>query len=537
MPKVPPPRRPGSVSNTASTLCHMGTEALIRGVRLVPAFAGHPGDAPIPAGEAGTPVDVRVADGLIAEIGPRLTRRGEPTYDGGGRPLMPGLWDRHVHMSQWVSGALRLRTSGARDADEACALVREAVAALPPGATLQGFGHRLARWPRPPSVAALDAVSGDHPVILISGDAHHGWLNSAALRLLGLPPRQGVVAEAEWFSLFPRLAELPGAADASEAAYPAVVAAAHALGVVGIGDMEFADNRLAWPARAQGGRATPPVDTIRVRAAVYPADLAGALAAGVRTGDPLPGGHGLVEMGPLKIISDGSLNTRTAWCCAPYADAEETTQAPYGARNLPLPELIDLLRRARAGGLEVAVHAIGDRAVAEALDAFEATGAKGTIEHAQLMRRGDLARMARLGVGASVQPAHLLDDRDVSERCWPDRSDRCFPLRGLRDAGVRLLLGSDAPVAHLDPWLAMAAAVHRSGDERAPWHPEQSLRTAEALQASTNGVRLAVGERADLLLLEADPLAVPDDSREAAAALREVAVAATFVAGRCVYAA
>ena len=141
--------------------------------------------------------------------------------------------------------------------------------------------------------------------------------------------------------------------------------------------------------------------------------------------------------------------------------------------------------------------------------------------------------MAELGVRASVQPAHLLDDRDVTERCWPERTHRCFAFRSMLAAGVELVLGSDAPVAALDPWLAMSAAVHRTADARAPWHPEQALTAAEALAASTDGQpTLRPGSRGDVVLLDHDPLAPYDDSGEVGAHLREVEVAATFVAGR-----
>ena len=135
----------------------------------------------------------------------------------------------------------------------------------------------------------------------------------------------------------------------------------------------------------------------------------------------------------------------------------------------------------------MAIHAIGDAALELAMDAFEATGARGSIEHAQLITTRELRRMARLGISASVQPAHLLDDRDTTIQIWPDRADRCFAFRSMLDQGVELRLGSDAPVAPLDPWLAMAAAVHRSADEREPWHPEQALTASEALAASTDG--------------------------------------------------
>jgi hypothetical protein len=192
-----------------------------------------------------------------------------------------------------------------------------------------------------------------------------------------------------------------------------------------------------------------------------------------------------------------------------------------------------LLSTAHAGGLEIALHAIGDAAVDLALQAFEATGATGGIEHAQLVRLEDLPRMARLGVRASVQPAHLLDDRDTTLSLWGDRADRCFALRSMVDAGVVLALGSDAPVAPLDPWLAMAAAVHRSADGREPWNPAESLTPAEALAASTDGQpTLAVGSRGDVVLLDTNPLGTAADSGEAAGLLRGMPVAATLLAGR-----
>src|SRR5690606_21218041 len=118
----------------------------------------------------------------------------------------------------------------------------------------------------------------------------------------------------------------------------------------------------------------------------------------------------LVTMGPFKVITDGSLNTRTAWCCQPYADAAEL-EHPSGAANVPPEQLVELLERARRAGLEAALHAIGDAACKAVLDAFAVTGATGSVEHAQLVDLDDLPRWAGLPVRASVQPAHLLDDR------------------------------------------------------------------------------------------------------------------------------
>ena len=274
---------------------------------------------------------------------------------------------------------------------------------------------------------------------------------------------------------------------------------------------------------------------LRVRWATYADTLDEVIDAGLRTGDPLPGCDDRITMGPLKIISDGSLNTRTAWCCEPYSDAHRL-EYPAGQANLSGDELRDLLKRAHGGGLEVATHAIGDAAVAEALAAYAETGAIGSIEHAQLVGRDDVRRMADLGVRASVQPAHLLDDRDLTELAWPGRAERCFAFRWMLDDGVELALGSDAPVSPLDPWLAIAAAVHRSADERDAWHGEQALTPAEALAASVDGQpTVGVGSPGDLVLLDADPLAVHADSAETGAALRTMSVALTAVGGRVVH--
>lgn len=494
---------------------------LVRRARLVPVDR--------PAAHAG-PVDVLVRDGVVVAVAPELDDSGHPALEADGRWLAPGLWDHHVHLAQWARTRLRLDVSGTASPAEVVARVAARLAGQPEEPVLVGFGYRSGPWDRQPTVAELDAVAGPRPVVLISGDAHNGWLSSAALALLGVPARQGALDENDWFPVLARLSDLPMDRAADEQAYAAAVADAAARGVVGVTDMEFGRAYVEWPERVSRG-----VRSLRARPATYLDTLEAVLAAGLRTGQPLPGGEGLVTMGPLKIISDGSLNTRTAYCHEPYRDAADL-DLPRGKLNVPTDELVEVMRRAHAKGLSTAVHAIGDAAVGAALDAYAASGARGSIEHAQLLGPGDPSRMAALGVTASVQPAHLLDDRDVTQRYWPDRAERCFVLATLWRAGVRLALGSDAPVARLDPWLAMAAAVHRSADERAPWNPAESLTPAQALAASTDGAgTVGVGSRGDLVLLEADPLAPAEDSAGAAATLREMRVAATILGGRPTY--
>jgi predicted amidohydrolase YtcJ len=477
------------------------------------------------------PVDIRIQRGIVSEVAPLLQpQRDERVIDAGGRWAVPGLWDQHVHMGQWAQTRTRLDLSQTRSAAEVTRIVARHIARLStaqPDAVVCGYGYRSATWAHQPTVAELDAVSGDHAVALISGDAHNGWLNSRALQLLDVAPREGVLDEREWFAVFERLNDLLERTEDTRSAIRDAVADAAVRGVVGIVDMELGAAYLDWPRRfAQG------IDQLRVRTATYPDRLGEVIAAGLRSGQELPHGRGLLTMGPLKIISDGALNTRTAYCHEPYAGAQ-SLEFPQGKQNYDLPELVALLRRATECGLEVAVHAIGDAATAVALDAFASTGAAGSIEHAQLVAPRDITRMARLGVRASVQPAHLLDDRDVTLRYWPDRADRCFLLQTMIRSGVSLVMGSDAPVAKLDPWLAMVAAVHRSADEREPWNPAEALTAAQALAASTDGQpTVAVGNRGDVVLLDDDPLLACGDSAATAAHLRAIRVAATVVAGR-----
>ena len=482
-------------------------DLLIRNGRLVPLGA-----------DGGTePVDVLVRDGLVTAVAPGLERPpGVEEYDADGRWVMPGLWDTHVHLGQWTLARGRLDTSRVRSPEEAISLVAARVSERP-GTPVIGWGHRPGTWSREPTTADLDLAAGVTPVVLVAGDAHHAWLNSAALGALGLPLRAGMVAEAEWFAAYEQLNSLTDTRD-EPAAYRESLDAAAALGVVGLVDFEFTGAVAAWRERWAEG-----CDRLRVDVAVYADQLDAVLDEGLRTGDLLVAGDDRLRMGPLKIISDGSLNTGTAWCHQPYVAHVDPAHAA-GAPNLDLAELSELLGRAHAHGLDVATHAIGDAAVDAALTAYERTGARGSLEHVQLIAEPDVARMAALGLRASVQPHHLVDDRDLSEQVWADRTDRCFAFRWLHDAGVEISLGSDAPVSPLDPWLAIDAAVRRTGDSRRAWHAEQALTRREALAASVRGASLAPGAAADLIVLDQDPLTATRPS-----------VALTLVGGEVVH--
>lgn len=479
----------------------MSGELLLRGARL-------PGGA--------EPVSVLLREGAVAAVAPDGVLSAGESRDLDGRWLLPGLWDEHVHFSQWAMTAPRLDVSSAQSARATAESVGARLAAAPASsATLVGYGFRDGLWPDLPTTALLDEVSPERPVVLVSGDLHCAWVNSAALRRYGLAHEDGLLREDPCFELVTALGAMTDAELDALVAEAATAAARR--GVVGVVDLEMRWNVSDWTRRVSGG-----TRSLRVETGVYRDHLDRAVAEGLRTGDELAGGEGLVRMGPLKVLIDGSLNTRTAFCEHPYADHDGR-----GVLTVDPAELDALLARAAAAGIRSTVHAIGDAAATIALDALGRVGG-GRIEHAQLVADADLPRFARLGVTASVQPAHALDDREVAEHYWPGRTGRAFALRSLIDSGARVVLGSDAPVAPLDPWVAISAAVSRArpGDE--PWHPEQRLSVPEALRASTRTRRLRplAGDPADLVVLERDPLA--SDPEE----LRTMPVAATLLAGR-----
>lgn len=459
-------------------------------------------------------VDIEIDNGTIIAITPAGNSATGEIIDLDGRWVMPGMWDHHVHFNQQALAVRRIDLSAAGSAAEAAQMMaqqssRSRVHASQP---IMGHGFRDALWPDTPTAQMLDEAIGGVPVVLISGDLHCAWLNSPALAMFGHEGHPtGIFREDPCFEITNRLQDI-----ADDTLDEWVVDAAMdgaTRGVVGVVDMEMGANIESWNRRAANG-----FSTMRIQAGIYTSHLDAAISAGLSTGAPLSGSP-FVSAGPFKVLTDGSLNTRTAYCVDNYHGT-----SGQGMLTVPSDELIPLMTRASAAGIEPAVHAIGDEANRLALDAFERVGCRGRIEHAQLLRSEDIARFAALGVAASVQPEHAMDDRDIAERFWPGRTDRAFVLRGLLDSGAELLLGSDAPVSPLDPWVTLSAAVSRSRDGREPWHPEQCITVQQAITASTHST-VAVGQPADIIAVERDPFASSGEE------LRTMPVSLTMVAG------
>ncbi|HWD03581.1 MAG TPA: amidohydrolase family protein [Amycolatopsis sp.] len=465
-------------------------------------------------GLEGPLADVRVNDGRVSAIEEPGAGSGfaARVLDGHGGTLLPGLVDAHVHAEQWAAFRRRIPLGDARSATEAVELLLQRLLTGPATDLVVGAGFRDALWPDVPHKDLLQRALPGRAVALFSADLHTLWLSPAALKLIGRDHPTGVLLENDCMSA---TAELPAAPeDVADRWVADALAAAASRGVTGIVDYEYADTVADWTRRA-----TP---ATRVACVISRPLLDTAISRGHRTGDVLPGSDGLLTVGPFKLFVDGSLNTRTAYCHDPYPESDSA-----GSLELPPGELLPLLRRAAAHGLVPAVHAIGDKANTIALDAFAEAGCAGRIEHAQLLAPEDVPRFAALGLVASVQPAHQPDDRDVADRHWAGRTARAFPYRALLDSGARLEFGSDAPVAPLDPWDGIAAAVARTDDDRPAWHPEQAIPLAAALAAASGGRRgIAVGDVADLMITAADPTGL------APAQLRDMPVSATILAGK-----
>ena len=474
-------------------------------------------------------------------VGVHETALASPdVFDLGGRCVLPAFTDSHVHFPTWSLAQRQVKLDGSGSLDEA--LERIGGATVPPGRWLRGYGWRSGDWTpsTEPTKEALDAVTGETPTIMLSRDYHSAWLNSAALAVAAgdLEVEGGVVERDEEGEPTGILREeaawrfrdrwVVTSQDEWVEATRAGLKLAHSRGVGAIHDK---DGWIGAPGIFQRLREEGNL-TLRVWGSIPHGLLDSAAALSLRSGF----GDDYLRVGYLKCFMDGTLGSQTA----------RLTDGS-GVQLTSREELEEIVTRAAERGWPVGVHAIGDQANRDALDAFEATrdawaqkGLRQRIEHAQCLTAEDIPRFATLGVACSVQFSHAPSDRDLAERFWPDRLEGAYAFRSLLDSGAVLVNGSDAPVEELDPLAGIAAGVLRSIDERPAWRPEQALTVEQALHAtcvappwlSHDGRRrgkLLPGWLADLVVLDRDPLACEPEE------LREIEVVATMVGGRWVH--
>ncbi|MGH7480737.1 MAG: amidohydrolase [Longimicrobiales bacterium] len=501
-------------------------------------WTGVPGARPAQA--------IAVSDGRIARVGSdeevlTLVGRGTRVVRLDGRLVVPGLIDDHTH---FMAGGFQLASVDLRDAATPQAFVRRIAAfaeTLPPGRWITGgdWDHELWEGAPLPRREWIDSVTPDRPVLVSRLDGHMALANSKALELAGVttattsPEGGEIVRDAETgeptgvlkddamglvFAVVPD----PDEAEMDEAF---LRAQRHALerGVTMVQDMGgWSDLETYRRASARG------TQRIRIYAFVPLASWERLSAFVAREGR----GDARLRWGGLKGFVDGSLGSTTAWFYEPYADAPQTS----GLMVTDTATLRARILAADSAGLHVAVHAIGDRAndwlLGVYADAAESNGGRDRrfrVEHAQHLTRAAIERFTELGVLASMQPYHAIDDgRWAEKRIGPERIRTTYAFRSLLDAGARLMFGSDWTVAPIDPLLGIYAAVtRRTTDGANPdgWVPEQRISVEEALRAYTTANAygafmeaelgtLEPGKLADLVVLsenvlEVDPARVP----------------------------
>jgi predicted amidohydrolase YtcJ len=475
-------------------------------------------------------------DRIAGGVGVHETALASPdVVDLGGRTVVPGFTDAHVHFPTWALAQTEVKLDGCATLDEALARVRGATA--PEGRWLRGYGWRSGDWQPAvePTKERLDEVTGATPAALIAKDYHSLWLNSAALAVANgdLEVAGGVVERDERGEPTGVLREeaawrfkdrhMTVADDEYVEAMRRGVKLANARGVTAVHDKDgwLGALRLWQRLNEHGGL------TLRVWQSLPHEEVETLRALGIRSGF----GDSMLRVGYLKVFMDGTLGSRTAW----MLDGS-------GVQITSGEELAEIVRRGAEAGFPVGVHAIGDRANREALDAFEATrdawqplGLRQRIEHAQCVSPDDLARFAAIGVACSVQFSHAPSDRDLAERFWGDRLEGTYAFRTLLESGAVLANGSDAPIEELDPLAGVRAGVRRTIDDRGPWREQEALTVEQAFHATCvtpawlarderRRGKLIPGYAADLVVLDRD-LWEDLDAR----------VVATMVGGRWVH--
>jgi hypothetical protein len=496
-------------------------------------------DAAMPVAGALAIAGDRVAGG----VGTHETALASPDrVNLGGRCVLPGFSDAHVHFPSWALAQREVRLEGTSSLDETLARVEAAAATAEAGGWLRGRGWRSGDWSPEvePTRQALDTVTGDTPTALMARDYHSLWINSAALAAAdgklevaggvveldedGEPT--GVLREESAWQFRDRY--LTASDDEFVDAMRDGLKIVAARGVTAVHDKDgWLGAPRFWQRLDEEGALT-----LRVWQSL-PHDHVGRLEElGLRSGI----GDDLLRIGYLKAFMDGTLGSQTAR----MLDGS-------GVEITSREQLVEIIRAGVRAGWPVAVHAIGDLANREALDAFEETrdqwaplGLRQRIEHAQLLASEDIARFGELGVAASVQFSHAPSDRDIAERHWAGKTGGAYAYRSLLDSGAFVANGSDAPIEELDPLAGIRAGVLRSLDDREAWHPEQALRVEQALEATILAPawlarderrrgKLLPGYLADLVVLDRDLLAIEPEE------LPEVQVVATMLGGRWIH--
>jgi len=501
-----------------------------------------------------------IAVGTDPSIDPFIDSRTR-VIDARGASVLPGFNDSHVH---FVAGSLSLNRVELGDVttrEEFARRVAATVKRLQKGEWVVGGGWDHEKFPGAsmPTREWVDAVTPDNPLWLNRYDGHMGLANSAALRIAGIdrntpdPPGGLILHDAngnptgalkEAATGFVQRLIPPPSEEQLTRAIRQGLAEARRFGVTSFQDISHATELRIYQKLLATGELT---------ARIYAITPIEQYQSEVQAGISACFGNEWIRTGAVKGFADGSLGSTTALFFEPYNDAPNT-KGLFNAMMLPEGRMLQMAQPADAAGLQIAIHAIGDRANHEILAMYEeiarrngpgpARGRRWRIEHAQHLRPDDFDLFARLGVIASMQPYHEAGDGVWAEkRIGHERARTTHAWRSLLDHGVRLAFGTDWPVVPLNPMLGLYAAVTRAtldGKNPNGWIPEEKISLAEAIEAYTLGSAYAEftdeqkgsitpGKFADIVILDSDLFHLPPER------IKDAKVACTIVAGTVVY--
>lgn len=473
----------------------------------------------------------------------------------GGRTVIPGLIDAHIHLEKY---ARRLKMVDCEQPTVADCLERLSLQAVqtPQDTWILGHGWNQYAWGGYGKLEELDAALPNHPAYLTAKSLHAAWVNTRALQIAGIDgstpdPNDGVIgrdangrATGILFEAAMRLVADRIPVLTSEQLADHLVAAQKKLaqaGLTGVHEFDGSACLRALQILRERGELS-----LRILKNIPVAQLAAARDLGLRSGF----GDAWIRIGNIKVFADGALGPRTAAMLQPY----EGEPKNRGMLLLDAEALTELFEEAARSGFGMTVHAIGDRANHEVLNAygllrkFEKEHAlpprRHRIEHLQILHPDDRARPSELNLVASMQPIHATSDMGMADQYWGDRIAAAYGWRTQLQLGARLAFGSDAPVENPDPLLGIHAAVTRQREDGSPgidgWVPDQRISIAEALAAYTTGPayaagteswqgRLTAGCEADLVVLNRDPFQTDRDQ------LLALKVHGTMVAGQWSY--
>jgi predicted amidohydrolase YtcJ len=500
--------------------------------------------------------------GKVLEIGDDANLRAKYAtahlIDGGGRTLLPGLIDAHGHVVDLGLESVQIRLTGTTSLQQAQQRVRAYARANPQRAWLVGEGWNQVIWNlgRLPTAQELDAAVADRPAVLDRIDGHATWLNTKALRAAGITKDtpdpiggrierdtagnpSGVLVD-KAMDLIEAVVPQPSEAE-QLAALQAAMAHMNSVGLTGVGDAGVSANVIASYRRlADQGRLS-----VRIYAMI--ADTGEDFRAISKDGPLLGYGDDRLTVRSVKLFADGALGSRGAALLAPYSDSPQQ----HGLLFMTDAEMERKIETALKAGYQVNIHAIGDAANHQVLDAFEAAyravggrELRNRIEHAQVVALSDIGRFKQLDLIASMQPTHATSDMNMAEaRIGPERLKGAYAWRTFLDQGTVIAGGSDFPVESDNPFFGLHAAVTRTDHANLPpggWHPEQAMTLLQAFRAFTLDAAYAEhqehtlgslepGKWADFIVTDHDLFKIPP------ADIWKIRVEETWLGGEKVY--